>query len=145
MSRLRTFVIGAFSGCVVVYFLDPNRGRTRRSELVQGAVRISQRAQRTVARRTSIAAGRARGLVQRAKHRDVADRHPSDEKLLDRVRSELFRSPEIPKGQVNVNVEHGTVFLRGHVDSQAMRTRIEAASRAVQGVIDVENLINVES
>jgi osmotically-inducible protein OsmY len=112
---------------------------------VQRGGGISRRAQRTLGRSTSIAAARANGLVQGARHRDVAEHHPSDEKLLDRVRSELFRSPEVPKGQVNINVEHGTVVLRGHVDSLAMRTSLETASRAVQGVNAVENLINVTS
>lgn len=47
--------------------------------------------------------------------------------------------------QLNVNVEHGIVFLRGHVDNQGMRTRLDVALRAIEGVNGVENLINVES
>jgi osmotically-inducible protein OsmY len=145
MPNFRAFATGAICGSIGIYLLDPERGRSRRSDVVQRTSRISRRTQRMLARRASIAAGRAGGLVHRARHRGVADRLPSDEKLLDRVRSEVFRSPDVPKGQVNINVEHGTVVLRGHVDSEAMRTRLEAATQAVKGVREVENLINAGS
>ena len=30
MGRIRTFLAGGIAGAIAAYFLDPNRGRTRR-------------------------------------------------------------------------------------------------------------------
>ena len=44
---------------------------------------------------------------------------------------------------VKVEVEHGKVTLHGTVDSQAVKEKAEATVRAVGGVTDVRNLLQV--
>jgi len=56
---------------------------------------------------------------------------PNDEALADKVRSEVFRPEDAPKGSVNVNVQNGIVYLRGQLDDQA---RIEELVRRARGV-----------
>ena len=49
----------------------------------------------------------------------------SDETLADKVRSEVFRDPMLPKGAVNLNVEAGRVVLRGEVAEPALVKELE--------------------
>ena len=65
--------------------------------------------------------------------------HPDDATLVDRVKSEIFRDPDVPKGQINVNAEYGRVILRGEVDSEDMIRDLVERARQVDGVEDVEN------
>jgi osmotically-inducible protein OsmY len=59
------------------------------------------------------------------------------------VETELFRPADVPKGQINVNVENGVVVLRGEVDSWDMVDDLVGRAREVQGVRDVENLLHL--
>lgn len=68
---------------------------------------------------------------------------PDDATLVDRVKSEIFRDAEAPKGDVNVNAEYGRVILRGQVESEDMIRDLAERTRQVEGVQDVENLLHV--
>jgi osmotically-inducible protein OsmY len=61
--------------------------------------------------------------------------------LAHKVESQLFRRAGVPKGQINVNAEDGVVFLRGVVERQEDIERMEAATRPIAGVREVENLV----
>jgi len=47
------------------------------------------------------------------------------------------------RNAVNVDTEHGKVTLHGTVDSEAVRDKAEATARAVGGVTEVRNLLQV--
>jgi osmotically-inducible protein OsmY len=49
----------------------------------------------------------------------------------------------VPKGQINVNVEDGVVYLRGELEQPDLIKDLEAQARKVQGVLGVENLLHV--
>lgn len=68
---------------------------------------------------------------------------PDDATLRDRVESELFRDPEVPKGDMNIDVAAGVVTLRGTVDA-ALADDLEVRVGAVEGVVRVENLLTAE-
>jgi osmotically-inducible protein OsmY len=65
-----------------------------------------------------------------------------DETLKAKVESEVFRDTEAPKGDVNVNVEDGVVYLRGQLEDQSLIEELEQRVRTVQGVNGVENLLH---
>jgi len=48
----------------------------------------------------------------------------------------------VPKGQINVNAENGVVVLRGQVEESELIRDLEAKTRKVQGVREVENLLH---
>jgi hypothetical protein len=84
-------------------------------------------------------------VIQRVKHL-VAGSAPAfvdDRTLLDRVESELFVDPTIPRGPLNLEVEGATVVLRGQLTSRAEIERVEAAVRQVPGVWQVRSLLHV--
>jgi osmotically-inducible protein OsmY len=67
----------------------------------------------------------------------------NDETLRDRVESELFRDPDIPKGQININAEHGVVVLRGELDHPEEINAVERRVKKIAGVTEVRNLLHL--
>jgi osmotically-inducible protein OsmY len=79
-----------------------------------------------------------RELVSRSRPTKVVD----DQTLKAKVESEVFRDIEAPKGDVNVNVEQGVVYLRGELGDQSLIQQLEQRVRTVHGVDRVENLLH---
>jgi osmotically-inducible protein OsmY len=131
-------------GAALTYFLDPQQGRQRRAMLqdrLAGFFRSRARRAEQVARAAS---AQAEGLVQKAKHLDEEPKgQPDDVTLARKVETEIFRDPDVPKGQINVNAENGKVYLRGEVEQPELIRDLEDRTRKVQGVQDVENLLHL--
>ena len=137
-------VLSGLAGATLEYLLDPERGRRRRAiaqQRVAATVRGSFRRANRAARWTG---SQAYGLSQRVRNLRSADpAPPNDVTLARRVESEAFRDSDVPKGRVNVNVEHGVVVLRGELDRPEQINTLEAAVRRVPGVRDVNNLLHL--
>ena len=112
-KRVGAAAAAGAAGGAGAYFLDPNEGKRRRD----------------------VALGRIKKLASNKPE-------PNDEALADRVRSEIFRPAEAPKGSVNVNVENGIVYLRGDADDPQQVTKLVEGARSVDGVREVKNLIS---
>ena len=123
------------------YFLDPERGRGRRDEVARRLGGVGLEANRIAQRTTILATDKASGIKSRVLSR-AGDADTDDLTILDRVESEVFRDPAIPKGDINVMVVEGRAVLRGQV-AEPQIGAIEAAVRRVVGVKDVENLLHV--
>jgi osmotically-inducible protein OsmY len=65
-----------------------------------------------------------------------------DATLADRVRSEIFRDHDAPKGDVSVDVQAGVVYLRGAVADEAWIERLAKDARKVHGISGVKNLLH---
>jgi osmotically-inducible protein OsmY len=112
------FVLGGALGALLAYFFDPQNGNRRRHVAVN---------------RTT---GLLRAGIRKAKDFD-------DATLADKIRSEVFRDPALPKGKVNVNVQNGVVQLRGEVPRAELIEDLVKQTRKVHGVRDVENLLHL--
>jgi hypothetical protein len=91
------------------------------------------------------AAGGLLLLRRRRRSADDAGRSTgdlNDPSLARKVETEIFRPADAPKDSVNVNVEHGVVFLRGEVADSGQIEKLEQAALAVEGVKRVENLLH---
>ncbi len=66
-----------------------------------------------------------------------------DTSLARKVETEIFRADDVPKGQVNVNAELGTVYLRGELPTQSMIDDLVGRARVVDGVARVESLLHL--
>ena len=83
------------------------------------------------------------GTSQRFTH--IWSGPPVDEVALkQRVESEIFRDPQVPKGDINLDVRGGVVVLRGQVKQPEQIEVLERDVRRVPGVGRVENLLHVE-
>jgi osmotically-inducible protein OsmY len=133
---------GAGTAAGAAYFLDPNSGKRRRHvarDKVSGLFRRgARRAERAGSYGASTVAGKAKGVAASASPTET----PNDEALADRVRSVVFRPADAPKGQVNINVVDGVVYLRGELDRPDEIGSLIAAAEKVEGVRRVENLLH---
>jgi osmotically-inducible protein OsmY len=140
---MRKLLTGLGLGWLAAWFLDPEHGTRRRhvtrdrtAGTVRKLARRSQRAGRGVA-------AQAYGMSRHATHRHEVPKDFDDVTLARKVETELFRPADVPKGQIVVNAENGTVVLRGEVESRELIDRLVARTREIQGVADVENLLHV--
>ena len=126
-----------------MFFFDPERGRRRRKMFRDRFMARGRRMLRGLTRRWRGAAAETYGVSHRIVHLvPKTTEVPDDETLCQRVESQLFRDRHIPKGNLNISCEHGTVILRGELDSAADIGRIEERVRRVQGVRTVQNLLH---
>lgn len=125
------------------YFLDPNSGKRRRHVAKDKAAGLIRTARQKLERQARYRAGQAGGAVKgAAAAMEPSEPPPNDEALAERVRSQVFRPADAPKGSVNVNVEDGVVYLRGEVEQPERVDELIKATQAVEGVRDVESLLH---
>jgi osmotically-inducible protein OsmY len=131
-------------GAALTYFFDPDQGRRRRAMARDRIAAFFRQGARRGERIGRAASSQAGGMVQKAKHvQEEPKPQPDDVTLARKVETEIFRSEEVPKGQINVNAENGTIVLRGEVGQPEMIKDLEQRARSVQGVQDVENLLHL--
>ena len=138
MTRLRWLALGALA----MYFFDPQGGRRRRHVVGDRLAAVPRRLRRRFARKAGLVRARAGAMAAKGMHLRERRKDWSDETLADKVRSEVFRDPALPKGAVNLNVEAGRVVLRGEVADPALVEELERRVRDVVGVREVENLLH---
>src|SRR4051794_11790903 len=113
---LRFFFSAAF-GAALVYFLDPEKGRDRRAMASRRFVGILKRGSYPAENKARHLARYAQsGSQLEGRQTTTDDSSPNDPTLTQKVESEIFRDPSIPKGQININAENGVVVLRGQLD-----------------------------
>jgi BON domain len=142
-------IAAAVAGAAGEYFLDPDNGKRRRHIARDRALaairRPAKHAAREAARKASYAEGVAKGVMHEATTKGDA-RDPArlnDPALARKVESEIFRDRWAPKGEVDVNVESGIVYLRGELESREQIEQLIAAANAVDGVGQVRSLLHL--
>jgi osmotically-inducible protein OsmY len=133
------FTAGGALGLLLAYFFDPSNGRRRRHVLRDRVLSRGRRAGRA----GRAVAAEAHGFSQKVQHLKEEPKDYDDATLADKIRSEVFRDPDLPKEDINVNVQNGVVQLRGEVSRPELIDDLVEQTRKVQGVRDVENLLHV--
>ena len=135
------FILGAVAGYAAAWFLDPDRGATRRDQALS---RVKGQKDAAVAQ-----AGRAANQVKGAavKASPVGGREDAEERLNDpalqaKIESEAFRGAGVSTAGVSVNVEDGVAYLRGELSDGEAADRLVEAARQVEGVRDVQSLLH---
>jgi osmotically-inducible protein OsmY len=139
MRFLRIAAVGA----ALAYFFDPQQGARRRNMARDRFIAFFRHRGRDLARTGRGVSAEAYGLKQKATHLREETKTFDDQTLKAKIESEVFRPADAPKGDVNVNVENGIVFLRGQVERPEIVDELEARVRSVQGVDRVENLLHL--
>ncbi|MEX1357631.1 MAG: BON domain-containing protein [Gaiellaceae bacterium] len=115
--------LAALGGALAGFFFDPVSGRRRRAQLAQRVPAFFRRRGRELGRL---------GLL-------------NDPALARKVETEIFRGPDVPKGQINVQARDGVVELRGEVPRPELIEELVERARSVPEVREVENLLHVPS
>jgi osmotically-inducible protein OsmY len=143
LDSRRLTVVGlgsALAGWVAGLLFDRRRRRLLTNR-AGGFVRHQARAAR---RAGHGAKSWAYGHAKKAAHlREQPKPQPDDATLAQKVESEVFRAAGVPKGTINVNAEHGVVFLRGELERPELIEALIRQTRKVQGVRDVRNLLHL--
>ena len=142
-KRGRLLLVGTAIGVVLARLFDPVSGRRRRALVRDRGAAMFPRGGRKAKRLARYAASYARGNAKRAAHVREQPKDLDDATLADKVRTVIFRPADVPKGQINVNVQEGVVQLRGEVPRSEMIDDLEAQVRSIQGVREVENLLHL--
>jgi hypothetical protein len=145
MDRMPRKTLGGFGlGALFAFLFDPQSGRRRRAQVRDQALGAGRGTFRRTARLARIAGSYAVGYTHRVFHRRPPERRdPDDATLAAKIETELFRPADVPKGQINVNVQNGVVQLRGEVPQLEMIDKLVEKARRVDGVRDVENLLHL--
>ena len=126
-------------GALLAYFYDPQNGKRRRNMTRDRVAAFGRRS----AAQTQAVSQTAYAAKQKVTHlQEEPKPQPDDVTLTRKVETEIFRDPEVPKGQINVNAVDGVVELRGEVKRPEMVKDLEKQARKVQGVRDVNNLLH---
>lgn len=141
-KRTGRMLLAGAAGAVAAFFLDPVSGKRRRNVLVDRVAGTARTVAGKAQQRGRYIASTAAGKVEALRHREH-QAPENDQTLAHKVESEVFRSADVPKGQVNVNAENGVVVLRGQLKSPDQVKDIESRVRKVQGVRDVRNLLHL--
>jgi len=142
-KRRRPLFVPILVGATLAYFFDPNQG-TRRRAIARDKLRswLGQGAKGAVSRAAYVG-GQAYGIVQETIRPHAPDNpNPDDVTLTDRVESEIFRDPGIPKGDININTVDGVVELRGELETQQAIDDLIAKVRAIPNVNDVTSYLH---
>ena len=127
-------------GAGIMYFLDPQRGNARRTQMVDqaGGKLRAARYDLEVARRD--VRNRARGAAAEVRSR-LHDEQIDDEQLEERVRAELGHHSDSSLRLVDVQADNGYVTLSGTVAAED-HDRVVHAARHVRGVEEVRDQLN---
>jgi osmotically-inducible protein OsmY len=138
-------LFGAAIGAAAAWFLDPNDGTRRRNVVRDKTMKYARRGKDEAARKATYAGTAVKGKATAAAPgtgREPAEERLNDPALKAKVESEIFRDPDVPKGQVSVSVEEGIVSLRGEVEDPATIEALRDAAAKVDGVRGVESLLH---
>jgi osmotically-inducible protein OsmY len=133
---------GAVAGAAGAYFLDPQSGKRRRHVAFDRARSLMRKGAAEGERKARHAAGAAKGAAYEAGGAGDGAEELPDPDLANKVRTEIFRDADAPKGEVNVNAENGVVYLRGEIASRDRIDALVGAAREVEGVRDVVSLLH---
>jgi osmotically-inducible protein OsmY len=140
---MTVFALGGALGALLAYFFDPNSGTRRRNMLRDRTAGFFRAGGRRAARAGRGVAAEAYGVSQKVQHLEEEPKDFDDSTLANKIRSEIFRGRDAPKGTVNVNVQDGVVQLRGEVERPELIDELVEQTRKVQGVREVENLLHL--
>lgn len=131
------------AGMAAEYLLDPQQGRRRRHMLRDRTMARLRAGSREAEKRARYAAGQAQGMAAEATPPGRDSSELNDAGLEAKVESELFQPADAPKGSLNVSVEEGVVYLRGHLEDRERSDRLTEEAKAIDGVLRVVNLIQL--
>jgi osmotically-inducible protein OsmY len=140
--HLRAFARGAALGAAAAYLFDPDAGNGRRAKLRDQAGALLRRSRERADELSRHATNVVEGKLHELDGTADDERDMDDATIADRIRSEVLGRRELQAGGIVVNVDHGVAQLRGVVDRGFMED-VVARTRAVPGVVDVENLLHL--
>ena len=124
-------------GAAVAYFLDPDRGRSRRVQAKDRAAARARRAKEKAERKARYAQGRIEGA--KARSQGFGTPTPVDDVTLAQEVKAALSGLDFATQDVTVEAVDGKVTLRGQLDQPEQIDKATEAVAAVPGVKEVES------
>jgi osmotically-inducible protein OsmY len=144
MRRFTSFLIGAVVAAVVAYLFDPDRGRSRRARLADQTAAGLRDAKETVKAKAEYQQGVFKGAVHDVKEAVTPDDRFSDEKLLEKVRSEAVGRLNGSTSNLEIDITDGQVRLSGSLESAEERERLLELISKVEGVAGIDDQTRIQ-
>jgi osmotically-inducible protein OsmY len=139
--RARTFLLGGLIGAAIAYFYDPVSGAGRRARLRDQTISELRKTRERAESKSRHLSNVAQGAISELRSPGPDDRDPDDTTIAERIRSEVFGAPDVPKDRIALTVVDGVVELRGELDSDEEIRQIAERVSFVPGVREVRNLM----
>lgn len=136
-----TIGMGVMIGALLMYLLDPERGRTRRVRISDQAAARGRDISESVGKVAEHQKGRARGVVHDVSTAFRTEQEHDDQTLVQKVRSEVLGYWD--DSDIEVNITDGMVKVSGTVPDASSRDRLLSLIRNVEGVDLVEDRLKV--
>jgi uncharacterized membrane protein len=140
MNNAARLMGGIGAGALLMYFLDPDRGRRRRVGLRDKAIHAGHQIQREAGKAGRDLRNRMRGVAAETRSR-IKRSSMTDSDLIPRVRAKLGRFVRNPHA-IEVTASGGTVLLTGDVLRSEV-DRLLAAIARIRGVKEISNRLTV--
>lgn len=137
-----TLLTGIGVGAGLMYLLDPQGGRRRRTAVKDKSARAFAQGSDVVLKTSKDVSNRAKGLAASVGSRLHQEEEVGDEVLVARVRSKMGHCVAFPSA-IEVTAEEGRVTLRGPVSSHEA-SRLLALVNKVKGVRELDNQLEVQ-
>jgi hypothetical protein len=148
-ATIAALLVAGGIGALAEYFLDRQHGAGRRHVVRDRTRAALRRRSRDAVRHAKYLEGVAEGVAHKAVHAvpGIGGRKepPDDVTLAQKVESIAFRKARVPKGQVSVNADNAVVYLRGQLESDGQIEELVRATRAIEGVTGVKNLLHARN
>ncbi|MDP8962248.1 MAG: BON domain-containing protein [Actinomycetota bacterium] len=139
-GRGLTALVAGAAGAAAAYFLDPDRGRSRRVRACDQAAAAMRRRNREMSSQARYAEGQMEGAKARAAGGGTFT--PEDDiDIVHAVRQALARL-EFRTSDVNIDVVDGVASLRGQVERAAQIEEVTQAVSRVRGVAEVQSYLH---
>ena len=143
LQKVAVGLAGGALGATIAFLADPQRGKARRTRLLDQGAATARHAGRAANRAVRAATSTAEGKLEALTRAGTRVAPTDDVTLRDRAATELFRDPDVPKGSINISAERGILVLRGEVPDATMRERLERQAAGIDGVWSVKNLLHL--
>jgi hypothetical protein len=141
MSGRLALITGIGFGAGLMYILDPAMGRRRRALARDKTVHAWKKTSETVDATARDVTNRAAGFSQKLRSSFARQESPSDDVLVERVRSKIGHVISHPRA-IDVTATGGKIILRGPVFGAEV-DRLLSSVAGIPGVEGVENLLEV--
>lgn len=143
MAKL-ALISGVAIGAASAYLLDPDRGRSRRTRLYDQTSAVARKATRKSRSWIRYQKGAARGVAHKLSEPFREEgQFVDDDKLLQKVRSEALGHWDPASDDIEIDVDHGIVTLKGSVGTPGAHAELIDLIRRVDGVEAIQDRVEV--
>lgn len=141
ISRMRTMIFGAALGAATAYYLDPDRGRARRTRHRDQLLAKSRRMTRELDKKATYVEGQLEGARARADGKGQFT--PESDADVKQAITQRLSAIGVDTRDVVIDVTDGVVGLRGQIQRPEELKKVELETSQIPGVEKVDSWLHL--